>query len=149
MALQLNPQMLKEIAGQLDCGMRCFYHMQTGELESYPDPDRFAGYDSDQWQDVTDKIDADFDNYLCFDPMDSQESFRIMEDFADGMPVGEIRNRFIYALEQRKPFQQFKSLLNYYPDLLQDWYDYKGQRNIEYVKEIAEAHNSKTTFSDG
>ncbi len=30
--LKISPETIKEIAEQLDCGMKCFYHLPTGEL---------------------------------------------------------------------------------------------------------------------
>ena len=141
MPLILTPEILKEIADQLDKGMLCFYNIKTGELESVPDENRLPGYDEEPWADALEKIDENYGDYVRFEGMDSHESFRIMEGFVDEMPNNEVRNRFIHALEQRKPFQQFKSLLHYYPHLLEQWYVYKTQCYIEFVKKIADAYD--------
>jgi hypothetical protein len=148
MALVLKPEMVREIAQQLDCGMTCFYHTETGELESYPDFNRNPGYDTELWEESIEKVEANYLSYLRFDTLESHESFRIMADFTDEIRHAETRNRFIHALEQRKPFQQFKSLLHYYPDLLKEWYTFKDQRCREYVIEIVAAHNSRESSKD-
>jgi hypothetical protein len=37
MSVSIPLETIKEIAQELDMGMKCFYHIPTGELESYPD----------------------------------------------------------------------------------------------------------------
>jgi phage pi2 protein 07 len=37
MPVHIPPETIKEIAQQLDMSMKCFYHIQTGGLEYYPD----------------------------------------------------------------------------------------------------------------
>ena len=133
--------MTKEIADQLDSGMKCFYNTKTGELESYPDPDRMD--DTEVWQDVMDKVDASYEDYVVFDVMGSNESFQVMASFVDAMPNNGTRNRLVHALQQRKPFQQFRNQLHDHPELLELWYKYKEQRYMEYVMDIAKLHNSE------
>ncbi|HYD21504.1 MAG TPA: UPF0158 family protein [Flavipsychrobacter sp.] len=139
MALQLTSEQLKSIAQDLESGMVCFYHIKTGEVESYPNDldDSYAEY----WQDVLDKINAGIADYIRFDVPTDHESFCFMADFANDLADEDMRDRFIAALQKRKPFQQFKSLLNYYPDMLEEWYKYRSLCFIRYVKEIVEVRN--------
>lgn len=138
MALQLTTEILKNIADELDMGMVCFYHLTTGELESVPQTDDIEALDDDLWTDIIDKVESDSASYLKFEPMSSREAFSIMTGFIDDLPMGIEKVRLTDALQQRKPFQQFRSILEDYSQLLENWYAYKLQRYIEYVQGIAE-----------
>lgn len=135
--LVISDSMIKEIAETLDTGMICFYHKQTGELESYPT----EMIDEELWQDVIDKIDENYTDYLRIEPMKSHESFRFMEDFIAEIPDQQIQRRFYEVTQRRKPFQQFKDMLLNYPKLREQWFAYKEQRYIEYVRDEVEEYN--------
>jgi hypothetical protein len=128
---------IKEIAELLDCGMLCFYNRTTGEVDYHPDPYKNVGYDEEQWADVIDRIDENYGDYARFEGIEGNQAFRVMADFVDQIDSLKIRAKFIDALSGRKPFQQFKSLIPYYPDLRQQWFSYKTSRYIEFVKEQA------------
>jgi len=134
MAIEIKPEKLQEIAEYLDMGMLCFYHKATGELESYPKDLEDSGLE-DEWADVTGKIDANLADYFEFEAMSSSEAFRVMEAFIDDIDYVPTHNKFIDAISRRKPFQNFNNLLHYYPDLCQQWFAYKLEKYIEFVKE--------------
>lgn len=133
--------MVKEIAGLLDAGMICFYHLKTGELEYYPDPDKHPGFDEEVWEETIDKVEDDAD-YVRFEGMETHESFEIIEDFINEIAEKKIQQRFEEVIQHRKPFQQFKNLLLHYPDLRQQWFAYKENRYIENVKTQIEAYDN-------
>lgn len=134
MAIEIKPETLKMIAEYLDSGVLCFYHKTTGELETYPKDLEFSGLE-DEWADVTDKIEANRMDYLELEPMSSFEAFKIMEGFIDNIDHVPTHNKFIDAISRKKPFQHFNDLLHYYPDLRQQWFAYKLERYIEFVKD--------------
>ena len=143
MPVNISPETIKEIAEELDMGMKCFYHIPTGELESFPDELKgHAGFDDELWEESINKVDENFHEYIRFEGMESHESFSIMEDFISMMADEKIRLRFEDAIGYRKPFQNFKHLLLSYPDLREQWFAYKNQRFIDFVKEQAEAYNN-------
>ncbi len=129
MSLQIADEMIKEIAEQLDCGMKCFYHIKTGALETYPDnSNEFYGSDDNPLQDVMDKIDEHYNEYIRFEGMESYESFIQMENFINEITDKETQHRFEEIILRRKPFQQFKNLLRDYSELRTQWFAYKEQR---------------------
>lgn len=149
MPVNISPETIKEIAEELDMGMKCFYHIPTGELESFPDELKgHAGMDDELWEDTINKIDENFHEYIRFEGMESDESFGIMEDFVAEIADERIRQRFEDAIGYRKPFQNFKHLLLSYPDLREQWFAYKNQRFIEFVKEQAEAYNRSQQYKE-
>ncbi len=143
MRINPSPEVIKEIAEQLDTGMNCFYHIPTGEIESYPDELKHAGFDEELWEETMEKVEENYHEYVRFTGMESHESFEIMEDFINEIPDTSLQAKFKNVIQRRKPFQQFKDLLLDYPDLRQQWFAYKDRRNIEYVEEQVEAYNSK------
>jgi hypothetical protein len=141
MPFEIKPEIIKRIADELDTGMVCYYHKITGELESYPDENRNPGFDEEFWVEVMDKVAENRDDYLEFEPMNSHESFRVMENFIGQIDHVPTHNKFIDAISRKRPFAHFRDMLNYYPDLLQQWYLFKDEAYIEYVKEQLEAGN--------
>ena len=141
--IALPPETIKEIAQQLDAGMKCFYHIPSGSLESYPDELKGnAGFDEELWQESIDKVENNFHEYISFEAMESHDSFRIMETFIGAIPDTKTRQRFEDAISYRKPFQNFKQQLLNYPELRQQWFDFKDQQNIDWVQEQLDACNS-------
>jgi len=135
MAIKIKPEIIKRIVDELDCGFLCFYHKTTGELESYPDENSNPGFDEELWEEVMDKVSENLGDYLEFEPMRGNQSFRVMENFVGQIDHIPTHNKFIDALSRKKPFANFKNLLNYYPDLLEQWYVFKNEAYIEYVKD--------------
>jgi len=143
MPVNISPETIKEIAEQLDMGMKCYYHIQTGELEYYPDELKgHAGFDEELWEESINKVEENYQEYIRFEGMESHESFGIMEDFISMISEEKILRRFEDAIGYRKPFQNFKQLLLSYPDLREQWFAYKDRRFIEFVKEQVEVYNN-------
>ena len=145
MSVRLTDEQLKDIAGELECGLVCFYHIHTGEIETYPhgldlEFDDFA----DDWKDVLNKINANINDYIRFDIPPGHVSFGFMSDFVEQIPDRGTRAKFLLAIEKRKPFRQFKDLLHYYPQLHQEWFEYHRLRLLDYTKEIEDQCNSHT-----
>lgn len=140
---------IKEIAQQLDMGMKCFYHKATGELESYPDELRgHAGFDEEMWEEVINKVEENYADYIRFEAMESRDSFGVMEDFISMISNENTRLRFEDAIGYKKPFQNFKQLLQNYPDLQNQWFVYKDQRYIEFVQEQMAGYNATENVED-
>ncbi len=78
-------------------------------------------------------IDKEEDRYIYIDPIDSRESFEIMERFVYQLPEGKSKNNLDEALRRRKPFRQFKDTLYDYPDIREKWFQYHNQE----LKKIA------------
>jgi len=131
--MKLTEEHIKEIAGLLDCGELCFFHQPTGTIEHYPDPDS-PYVELEEWQETLDRIDADWDNYQRFEKMDSNQAFRVMEDFANSLTDENFRTRLFNQLSQRKPFSKFKWAIDN-SKYRQNWFDFKEQAYINWVRE--------------
>lgn len=57
----LTKEQIKEIAEQLDCGFRCFWHKKNGEFVFVPDTLRCP--DLDTWTAEMEKLDNNLEDY--------------------------------------------------------------------------------------
>lgn len=142
--INLTKEQIWSIAQDLDMGMRCFYHLKTGEIETTPNfhDSNWFGQDTEPWQEVLDKLDENWGEYFEFDRMTSLESFSLMEDFADTVDNKKLQDRLYKALNRSKPFRNFKWEIDNSGEYRQIWFDFKNNRLIEFVKIQIERYNS-------
>ena len=93
----LTNHQLSVIVDELQTGMKCYRHRQTGELIAFPNPDQFV--DIDGWKEEIDQIDAHPDDYWEIIPMTSRKYFQLMEAFIITLPSQPFRNRLQHALD--------------------------------------------------
>ncbi len=141
--IKLTDEQIKSIAEELDCGMRCYYHMKTGDIKSIPDFDINPYGDTEFWDDELEEIDNHYDDYVVFEGMESHESFEIMEDFANWVDNADLKSELFGTLSRKHPFRNFKNVIDNSGPYRQEWFDFKAQRYIEWVKEIIEVHNRR------
>ncbi|MBW8333470.1 MAG: UPF0158 family protein [Prolixibacteraceae bacterium] len=134
-------ELVKSIAQNIDCGSVCFINPETLEVEEIPktmldDPYEYkmhTGTDSDQQT----FLHEDWETYIRFDPRESHESFGIMEGFIDQLNDKTLKNKLQNALNNRKPFANFKNIIET-SSIRQVWFDYKqGQLEKMVWKELA------------
>jgi hypothetical protein len=133
--VNLSEDQIKEIAQDIDMGMKCYWNKKTGEIITVPDELRNSFFDEDQWKDEFKKVRQQKKNLVEIEGMSSHDSFRIMEDFLDEIPDNtRLKVSLIEALNKRKPFANFKSVIidSEYSD---SWYAFKDRRMVEWVKE--------------
>jgi uncharacterized protein UPF0158 len=91
----------------------------------------------DEEQILAQRISQDYDTedarYRTLPELDSDESFRFMQDFVYGHAEGAVRDSLSNALEKRKPFRSFKDALLHYPEVRDQWFAYEGDRHREWV----------------
>lgn len=133
----MNPteKQIEEIADELECGMRCFFNLKTGEIKTILNFDNWIIADKGPWKDDLNEIDENGDDYFEFAGFESFESFQIMEDFAESINDIGMQKKLIDALNKRKPFQHFKRQIEQSDEILPRWFDYKRVRYIQWVKD--------------
>ena len=135
---------LKEIAGYLQAGMNCWYHIPTGEVLYAPDSMESLDFDEGQWRDIFNEIDKKMHESIAFEGLGSHEEYRIMESFAENeVSDPGVRSRLIHAINQRKPFMHFKSAIHYDGDYLEAWYAFRTKRYLDHLQEELDFYNSK------
>jgi len=144
MPVNITPEKIKEIAQDIDCGMKCFYHIASGDIVSYPDELKsHGGFDEEMWEDTIDKVENNYKEYIAFEGIESHESFRLMETFINNIADEKTSVYFTESIRRKKPFQQFKFCLQEYADLQQQWYQFKNEQLIKWVDDQLEAYNFK------
>jgi len=148
--MKLTEKQIEEIAENLDCGLRCFYNLKTGEIKTILNFDSWAGADEEPWQEELNEIEDNWKDYFEFEGFESFESFKIMADFADRVEDNEIRKKLIYALNGPKPFRNFKWQIDNSGEVREQWFDYKKMRYIRWVKEQIDLDNyTNSNFNKG
>jgi len=134
--IKITEDQINEIAELLDSGLLCFIHRENGIIESHPDHmDHMA--DLEPWQDIIDKIELDFDNYIKIQKMDSSQSFRVMVDFIDTVDAPDLKKQLERILNRPKPFRYFKHEIDE-SDYRQEWFDFKHKMIMNWVTEQLE-----------
>ena len=140
---QMKPteKQIEEIAEDLDCGMRCYYNLKTGEIKAIPDFDNLLGGDEEPWEDEINELEENWADYFEFKGLGSRDSFRIMADFAEGVANAGIQDRLINALNRPKPFQNFKFQIDNSGEYRQQWFDFNKMRYVLWVKKQIDSQN--------
>jgi len=133
--MKLTEKQIEEIADNLDCGMRCFFNLKSGEIKTVLNLDSWIMADEEPWEDELKEIENNWSDYFEFEGFETHESFQIMADFTDCVEDKAIQNKLINALNRPKPFQNFKWQIDNSGDYRQQWFDYKKMCYIEWVKE--------------
>jgi hypothetical protein len=129
--ISISSQLIEEIAEQLDCGMKCYLNISSGEMiavisdEDLIDP----GIDT-----ANNEIKENPSEYLEFHKMNSHESFNVMMDFAMEISDKEFQTQLIKSLKASSPFRNFKLKLDSSDNYRQKWFDYRKNRYIDHVK---------------
>lgn len=104
----LTQEQIKEIADQLDCGFRCFWHKTEGELLFFPDTLKHPDMDTEAWSEEMEKFENNFDKLKEIDGLESHDSIEIMADFVETLSdSNKLKNKLIDALNRNRPFREF------------------------------------------
>jgi len=117
---------VKEIAGYLEMGHTVFVNPETLEIDSMP-----KDYDPI----VSDDFDFDYDKvegWIEIEPLESHESYVIMETFIQSLPEGEEKNRLADAIEGYKPFANFNRLIHNSEER-ENWFKHRTHWFEKYV----------------
>lgn len=139
----LPDEQIKEIAEQLDCGFTCFWNKESGELIFIPDSMRYPEMDEDTWADDLEKIERNPEGYSKIEPLEPFESFEIMENFVYTLgDSNALKAKLIGALNKKKPFREFKFLIDNAGDYRQKWFDFKDEALMQRVRDHIEEIDS-------
>jgi len=122
-------KIVKEIAETIDTGFICFLNLDTLETESIPNDDDYLFEFKSAAEESGEEFKySEWEHCIKFEPLPSYEAFRIMEGFIDDVVDDDkVRNRLINALNRRKPFANFKNVIDS-SQYRQAWFDYKQQQ---------------------
>ena len=116
---------VKEIAEYLEMGHTVFINPDTLEMEFIPKGHNLELMD----------IDFNFDkveDWVEIEPLESHESFEIMESFVESLPNGKEKNRLADAIAGHKPFANFNRLIHD-SDERDNWFKHRTYFLEKYV----------------
>ena len=136
--MQVEESILKQISEELLCGFKVFLQRETGDIITIRDVDLFLG-EKDPWENDWQKVDAERGKYLEFEPMDSRESYQMMQDFIDQLDDGLLADRLVNAIQKKRPFAHFKAELDDSGPCREKWFQFRDHRYLEWTREQWEA----------
>jgi Uncharacterised protein family (UPF0158) len=140
--LTFTKEQIKEIAEQLDCGFRAFYHKQNGELIFVPNTEKNFSMDTEAWEEELDKLDENYLDYKEVHAMESNDSFTVMEDFANQVNDTTLEEKLFNALNRKHPFREFKFVIDNSGEYRNAWFDFKNKRYFEWVENQISLHSA-------
>jgi len=153
--MKITEKQIEKIAESIDVGFICHINPDTGEIEETSDYGDDFNYIDDvdeeeyeeflesepEWQkemrkeikEQTARIDS-WERCIIIEKPDSSKAFRFMEDFVEEIIPESEQKMFWKALQWKKPFANFNDLIHD-SKYLDDWYEFKKNKLMEYVKE--------------
>ena len=115
---------------------------QTGEMLQVSAA--FFG-DDDEMQE---KVEEDPERYMFIEPIDSHDSFEIMEDFIATVSDLNARNVLTKAISRRKPFRNFKEALYEFEEIKENWFNFHHEALLQKVKDLLECEKVEVEFPE-
>ena len=132
--MEVSEKIVAEIADNLDTGMLCFLHKRTGNIKTIIDEMKWLGADTEAWEEDMEEIDMNRLDYIEIESMNSHESFEVMVDFTETVNNRYVKENLERALSRSKPFRHFKSQIDDENEYREEWFAYKKERYIQFVK---------------
>lgn len=136
--LKYPKEVIISIAQEIDMGMICFLNTDTMEFDSVLGESYDAywtGDHDDLYREVYGKVDS-WEHSIRIEPPEPRQSFNMMERFIENcIPDNDtIKKRLWNAMSRRKPFQNFKSVIDN-SKYRQQWFDFKQSQMERFVLE--------------
>ncbi len=123
----ISKEKIEEIYRLLATGYVCMIHKKSSEIlpigDSVEDMKQFRS------------LHETHTDYCRIEKMSAHRSFTVMSDFILTIKNQEIKSRFLYAINKKSPFRNFKYEIGYYDELRETWFEYKNENYYLWVKE--------------
>lgn len=131
-------ELISAIAQKTDMGMICFLNTDTMEFDCVLGESSDAYWSDeldDLYQEVYNKVNS-WEHTINIEPFASWQSYEIMERFIEDIIPGNdaIKTRLRNAISGRKPFQNFKFIIDN-SQYRQSWFDFKQSQLEQFVQE--------------
>ena len=133
--MKLKQSQIREIAQELEAGMKVFINRHDLEIKSILDWEEMID-DNDLWEEEYKKIETEWTNYIEIEKLGSRESFKVMQDFAEKVDNNDLK----IVLQGKSPFANFKAIVET-SEYRNAWFEFRTLKHEEYVREILEIEN--------
>ncbi|WP_452231672.1 UPF0158 family protein [Lacinutrix sp. MEBiC02595] len=122
----IKQHIVKQIAQELDCGFDCYYNSKTDEIVAIPNFAQFSDEEDfkEAFSDSLEKVEKHKTDFIKFETLESFESFKIMELFAEQLSDQNLKTELQNVLANKKPFQSFKHKIEH-SEFRQSWFEFK------------------------
>lgn len=125
-------KIIKEIAENMSANLISYFNPDTFEIEFYHENSIMEIYEEEDEEEEWTSPELKWDNCITVDPLETRESFRIMENFVDQLKDKKEVARLSQALNGAKPFANFKHLIHN-SEFRQNWFDFRQKELEKYV----------------
>ncbi len=133
---------VREIADNLSAGLISFLNPDTLEIDWYHPSMPIEPEDEDEDDEDEDISPGEiafkyltWEKYWTFNPIDSSESFAIMEAFARQLKDKQVAGELLDILNRKKPFARFNAYIHN-SEYREDWFRYRQKQLVNYVKRL-------------
>ncbi len=91
-------------------------------------------------------VEGDPDRFRYIFPVESWESFKIMEEFVETVVNDVIKNRLKSALSRKKPFRNFKDEIHHLPEVSEEWFSFHDEAMSRVVYNWLEENDVKAVL---
>lgn len=134
---------VNDIAQNMTCGLISHLNMDSLEVEWYHQNEELNFWEEEDEEDEDEENRGEKETFkhrqwekrLTFHPLESFESFRIMENFAAQVSNPKVQNILTDLLNRRKPFANFNAYIHN-ADEREDWFKF---RDAAYEQRVREA----------
>ena len=106
-----------------------------------PDEDKFPNIDDGGWEEELQKLEYNYIDYQEVEAMESHDSFKMMAEFADSIDNSILQKQLYFALNKRKPFREFKFVIDNSGKYRNQWFVFRDKRHFEWVEEQVNPSN--------
>ena len=96
---------------------QAYYNMDTGEIEWLGE----FMY-GEEYTEAAERI--ELGNYISLPTKYDIHEYRIMEDFINSLPQGEVKNKLYRSIKGKGAFRRFKDAVNFF-GVEKDWYSFR------------------------
>ncbi|NLA25442.1 MAG: hypothetical protein GX879_10800, partial [Bacteroidales bacterium] len=98
--------------------------------------------ETEYWSKEFKELENNSTDYIEIERWTSSEAFQVMSDFADLIPDYRLKSRLFYALSKKKPFAEFKFVIDHSGHYRQEWFKFRDKWQQEFVAELLEDLNA-------
>jgi len=133
-----------EIADNIQCGFICHVDKKTVSIISIRRANswEYGEYEEDEEEEEeTIEENVPLEDIITFSPLESFESFQIMENFVASLEESPIKNKLTFALQRKKPFANFNAVIHSSP-IKEEWFNFRKLALEQHVAAILIAESA-------
>jgi hypothetical protein len=132
-----------EIADNIQCGFICQVNKKTVEIVSIRRENIYGSeyYEEDEEEEEELAENTNWEDIITISPLESHESFRIMENYVLSLDQSRLKYQLTSALQRSKPFANFNGIIHNSPER-DEWFSYRLHALEQHVAAILMAESA-------